>query len=430
MRPREDGSTPLAVTKKSLTDFFVKNLKPADRVTKVYDLKQRGLVVQMQRSGAASYKVYWSQHGRPRWFHIGRTDAIGLAEARKVAAQIMLKVALGEDPQAQRTAQRAAGTFRELVEAYLAESTNKSRWQYERQLRSHALPLWGSMPAGSITRDDVETLFNRRKRASISTAKLLLASISAVYSFGLNDPRFRSNVLANPCLGMGSAKRDKSLRKIHRSRVLTDAEIVPFWDAWVQGGPLRCLALRLLLLTGQRPGEICSMQSEHIDIGEHNFDRITRDGNIHHERHDGAWWSLPGQPDGAWPGTKNGGNHRVWLTPLALTIAQEFLDVRGTSPGYLSDELSALMRRVSDALGVDRARPHDLRRTHGTLVTRLGFSRDAMNRIQNHREGGIGSVYDQNEYADEARRVQAAITARIERLLSGDAGNVVEFKVA
>ena len=38
----------------------------------------------------------------------------------------------------------------------------------------------------------------------------------------------------------------------------------------------------------------------------------------------------------------------------------------------------------------------------------LGFGRDAMNRIQNHREGGIGSVYDRHSCADGNRRIKAA----------------------
>ena len=48
------------------------------------------------------------------------------------------------------------------------------------------------------------------------------------------------------------------------------------------------------------------------------------------------------------------------------------------------------MQNICAKLGADRATPHDLRRTHGTMITGLGFGRDAMNRIQNHKEGGIG----------------------------------------
>ena len=72
------------------------------------------------------------------------------------------------------------------------------------------------------------------------------------------------------------------------------------------------------------------------------------------------------------------------------------------------------MRAICNSLGVnEKVTPHDLRRTHGTTVTSLGFTRDQMNRLQNHKEGGIGSVYDRHSYADENRRIQEAVAARI-----------------
>ena len=58
--------------------------------------------------------------------------------------------------------------------------------------------------------------------------------------------------------------------------------------------------------------------------------------------------------------------------------------------------LSKAMRDICTRLKVERATPHDLRRTHGSTITALGFGRDAMNRVQNHKEGGIGSVYDRH----------------------------------
>ena len=46
-------------------------------------------------------------------------------------------------------------------------------------------------------------------------------------------------------------------------------------------------------------------------------------------------------------------------------------------------------------LGVERATPHDLRRTFSTTVTGLGFGRDALNRITNHeRAASRGSTTD------------------------------------
>ena len=57
---------------------------------------------------------------------------------------------------------------------------------------------------------------------------------------------------------------------------------------------------------------------------------------------------------------------------------------------------------------------------HGTKITGLGFGRDAMNRVQNHREGGIGSVYDRHEYAEENMKVMEAVAARIMALAKAD----------
>jgi len=75
--------------------------------------------------------------------------------------------------------------------------------------------------------------------------------------------------------------------------------------------------------------------------------------------------------------------------------------------------LDAVMRKACGELGVERATPHDLRRTHGSTITALKFGRDAMNRIQNHREGGIADVYDRHEYADENRNIMEAVAADI-----------------
>lgn len=85
------------------------------------------------------------------------------------------------------------------------------------------------------------------------------------------------------------------------------------------------------------------------------------------------------------------------------------------------------MRRLSDKLGWDPpVHPHDLRRTFGTTVTKLGCGRDAMNRIQNHSSGDeVGDVYDRHGYEDEDRRVMERVTAHFLRLLDGAGAGVV-----
>jgi hypothetical protein len=87
------------------------------------------------------------------------------------------------------------------------------------------------------------------------------------------------------------------------------------------------------------------------------------------------------------------------------------------------------MRGIVGMLGAERATPHDLRRTHGSTITALGFGRDAMNRIQNHREGGIADVYDRHEYAEENKRIMETVASRLLALAYGEGtiSNVVSL---
>ena len=153
-----------------------------------------------------------------------------------------------------------------------------------------------------------------------------------------------------------------------RERVLSDSEIPLFWAAF-DGAGLAGTALKLILLLGQRPGEVSHMRFEHIDCG---------------------WWDMPGKavPELGWPGTKNGETHRVWLPKPARALVAE-LDgddkgfVLAGQRGGAVARLDLLMRAICANLGIDdKVTPHDLRRTHGTRITALGFGRDAMNRIQ------------------------------------------------
>jgi hypothetical protein len=81
------------------------------------------------------------------------------------------------------------------------------------------------------------------------------------------------------------------------------------------------------------------------------------------------------------------------------------------------------MRDICTKLSIERATPHDLRRTHGSTITAMGFGRDAMNRIQNHREGGIADVYDRHHYEAETKQVLLARSARVPQGLSNRSGS-------
>src|SRR5262244_4548073 len=128
--------------KAKLTSLTVTKLRPTAKPYLVWDSHQRGLALQIQPSGYRSFKLIYRFHNRPRWYHIGAADAIALADARKLAAELMLEVIRGKDPAAGRRAERGTGTFAELAERYLAQHAkkkNKSWRQADTLVRRHLL---------------------------------------------------------------------------------------------------------------------------------------------------------------------------------------------------------------------------------------------------------------------------------------------------
>ena len=64
-----------------------------------------------------------------------------------------------------------------------------------------------------------------------------------------------------------------------------------------------------------------------------------------------------------------------------------------------------------------------------TTITRLGFGRDAMDRIANHKTGTVTDVYDRWGYEDEDRRIMAAIARHIASLVEATGkSNVIALR--
>ena len=404
-RPRADGTPPAPRAKQKLNHLFLSRLKPQPRAYLVWDTYQRGLVIRVRPTGAKSWNVVYTRNGRPRWYYLGDAAAIGLSDARTLAGRIMFAVAEGKDPAAERVAHRSKGTFEELAARYVEEHAkkhNKSWKQADALVRKRLLPRWGKLEATNISRADVKALMT--SITAPITANQTLAAASAIFAWAISE----EVVKVNPCTLVERNKTNE------RERVLSESEVPKFWKAFDSFGLVTGAALKLILLTGQRPGEVAHMHRKHIVDG---------------------WWEMPGDPVPAlnWPGTKNGASHRVWLPAPAQELLAEFDHADGLmligSRGAAINKLDAAMRTICATLGVERATPHDLRRTNGTTITGLGFGRDAMNRIQNHLEGGIASVYDQHEYAVENKRIMDTVAARITALADGTAPdlNVIEF---
>jgi integrase len=397
-RPRRDG-TPARGTpnRRRLSEAFVKTVRPdPNRVIVYWDTLQHGLALAVQPSGHRAWKcVYTIRQRGPRWYSIGNARAISLADARRLAGRIMFQVAEGGDPHADRLALRGRGSFEQVAARYVeehAKKRNKSWRQVDALVVKYLLPRWAKLDIGSIRRIDVKTAIAAIARPVL--ANQVLAAASPIFSWAVRQ----EIIAANPCSGV--EKNDTTSRE----RVLSDAEIAKFW-------PHLSAPLKMVLLTGQRPGEVSHLRCEHVV--------------------DDRWWDMPGAPDPAtsWPGTKNAQSHRVWLSePVHKLLADVLAAAEGA--GVRIWAMQQDMRNLCTRLGVrEKVTPHDLRRTFCSKVTALGFGRDAMNRVTNHKEGGIADVYDRHKYAEENKTIMETVARHIVTIAEhGGSTNVIALR--
>ena len=161
-------------------------------------------------------------------------------------------------------------------------------------------------------------------------------------------------------------------------------------------------ALRLILITGQRPGEVIGMHSGEID---------------------GQWWYIPAHR------AKNGKAHRVYLTDLALELIGKkqgyvFESPKGDKSMENNAVACAVRRNLAEGnLTMQAWTPHDLRRSAATQMSILGFSDEIIDAILNHCKKGVIGIYNRNKYASEKQAALACWSCKLSSIISGrDAG--------
>jgi integrase len=406
MRPRKDGTPSRQRDRRKLTDLLVNNFKPENgRGYLVHDTVQKGLLVHCNSRGNRKFKVTYTHHKRTRWISLGDATAITLKQARTLANEIMFSVAQGRDPGAERKAERGQKTFKELHEAYLipTKKKNKSWRQGDRLIRRYFMPKWKELYAASITKQQVRDIINKivhgdpndpDDRGAPILGNQALAACSAVFTWAV-----RNDICPlNPCSGIDRQETSE------RDRVVEDSELKPLWDELGKEG-MAGVGLKIVLLTGCRPGEAANLKKAHLIDG---------------------WWKLPGKPEEStgWKGTKNAEPLDIWPTEHV----RELIDVYEPVPRH---QMGVVMRDISRRLGLMKAiKPHDLRRTFGTTCTTIGYSREEMDRLLNHVRKSVSGIYDRNKYRKQNATIWEAVSKHLLDIALGNVpgGKVVAFK--
>lgn len=382
----------------------------------------RGFGLRITAAGGKAFILKYSVDGRERRKTIGPWPTWSLEAARVQAHDMLRGIAKGEDPLEEKRRRKSEPTIADLADDWLEK--HASGLKSESAIRGYVLndivPAIGRLKVSDVRRRDVIEVIEAKAENTPRAAAQVLLYARRMLDYATD----RDFIPANPLAGLKpssikvAGKRDP-LKSVARQRILDDDEIRSFWTSAESCDlhRLTALALKLVLVTGQRPGEIAGMHEGEIS---------------------GRVWTIPADRRG-----KTETAHSVFLTDTALQIVTdakaeiERLQHRRAVPaaGYIFEAVpgrpitnAALCRAVDrqhEALGAKvvspwgRWTPHDLRRTMRTGLSACRIRPDIAELTIGHTKRGIVAVYDQHGFDDERR---AAMLAWEDRLLNIVAG--------
>ena len=401
----------LRVTKRA-----VDSMKPGDTL---WDSEVRGFGVRCQ-ARRTIYQVKASINGRQRWLTIGEHGAPWTVEtARQEAQRVWGDIRSGAGLLVVREARRTQPTMAELCTRYMEQHAKhhkkpSSAGNDQRNIDLHVLPLLRSRTVMEITRDDID-LFKRKVREGVTrkaavaprdggkggrparggpcAANWSLSLLSKMFNLA-EDWGWRAEG-SNPC------RRIVRYPERPCERYLTNDEITRLGEVLSQrqktGDDLPGIfhAIRLLLLTGARVGEVLSMQWPMVDLQR----------SIVH---------LPDSKTGRKP---------LYLSPAAIAVIESIerdLDnpyvIAGAKPCRPLIDLQYAWRNIRKAAGLPDVRLHDLRHTFASLAAAQGASLLMIGKLLGHTTPQTTQRYA-HLMADPMKELNQLIGAQLGRAL-------------
>lgn len=428
------------MARKLLTDLAVENVQGRSSRCEIPDAGMPGLYLVVQPSGAKSWALRYRYGKRPRKLTVGLYPAVSLARARSRAQDALEALDRGDDPavamlaakdeQHHTAADRDA--FGNLLRRWFHDYAipNQRSWRETARLlglKVDDTPLpdgaepppdgkpvfvdvkdgiaarWAEKPVPKLRRRDIRELLDDSKaRGARTTANRELSALKTFFNWCVD----REVIEVSPALRIG-----KPAPESKRTRLLTDAELRIIWlAAEAEGYPFGAI-VRLLMLTGQRRGEVAGAAWSEINLKRRE-------------------WILP---EGR---TKNGKPHLVPLPNAAIEILEDvprfkggtFLFGLGGRTGFTGyskgkGRIDKSVRKLAKAEWPEW-NLHDIRRTVATGMARLGVLPHEVEAVLNHVSGskaGVAGIYNLYSYEKEKRAALERWAEHIARIVDPDA---------
>ena len=245
----------------------VKFLGEADFRAAKYDRVVPGLQLERLSKDHAKWRLRAvDERGRRKCITLGDASQISLGQARMLAYSHRTKLAMGEDPTAEKVAKRSIPTFAQFIaERYMPyiRSYKKSANSDDGYLRIQILPVLGHKYLDEITKKDIIDLQHGLIHKGYKPGTINRALVLVRYAMNLALKWEIPGVKINPT---------KDVRLLNdeagkRDRFLTPEETQRLFEAVRNSeNPLLQYIVPFLLLTGARKREALDARWEDFDL--------------------------------------------------------------------------------------------------------------------------------------------------------------------
>ncbi|TLP74753.1 DUF4102 domain-containing protein [Pseudomonas nitroreducens] len=399
-----------------LTDSAVRTAKPREKLYRLSDTL--GLSLEITPTSSKLWRFRYRFAGKPKMISLGAYPAVTLAKARELRDAARSHVAAGVDPshhkQAEKRAREAeAYTFERLANEWYDYSAPRwaeaTAYKARLYLDNDIIPGIGKRPVSEISRPEVVELVRRvEARGTLNAAGKIRQWLNQIFRFGLA----KGAATANPATDLDVVAAHAPRAKHHPHVPLTELPALLDLLSSASCDPATKIAIRLLVLTGVRPGELRQAPWAEFDLEK-------------------ATWTIPAAR------MKARRPHIVPLPSQAVDLLRNLQEITGryelafagkANPGRPLSENT--VNKALRNLGYERRQTgHGFRHLLSTELNNRGYNRDWIERQLAHGDDNeIRDTYNHAHYLDQRRQMMQAWANEIDALCAG--ASVISLKRA